>query len=202
MNNTELNEMPMLRSEVLDVKVGDGKKFGDVTDETLSRDFIEWKTLSNGGIAVKLYRKSIGGKPGRNVYGVMPVKRGKKSTNTLVFLLQFYNAPQIEGIERFKKPLQVMLVETSDAMQSFGIASQVYAALCQEGYTVISDNEQYLGGKKLWERIIKDAVANGLKVSVYNEVDQEEEPYDPLRASVYWQEDYDGKDWLLILRKK
>lgn len=203
MTTEPLNEMPMLHPEVLDSSVGEGKKFGDVSPEALEREFVHWKTLSNGGIAVKLYRKKLGtNKPGKTIYGFMEVKRGKKSMNAAVFFLQFYKELEFEGSERFKKAVQVKMVQSADFIQSFGLASQVYAALCKEGYTVISDNAQYIGGMKLWKRIITDAQANGLKVSVYDEMEEAEEPYDASKDSEYWTTDSDGMFKLLVLRSR
>lgn len=62
----------------------------------------------------------------------------------------FDNFPKDHNLLR-----QVSLVNTVEGFQDQGIGKSMYLLLVSKGYTVLSDTEQYLGGKKLWQSLAK-----------------------------------------------
>ena len=76
----------------------------------------------------------------------------------------------VASIVYFKKPLlsklpdgvngtllQIDRVATVPQYEKYGLAANMYAALIQQGYIVVSDSIQYLGGKLLWQKIAREA---------------------------------------------
>lgn len=62
--------------------------------------------------------------------------------------------------------LQVDTVQAEANQQGTGFGYEIYKALLNAGYALISDYVQYTGGRKLWEKIIKRAGQDGHYVLV------------------------------------
>jgi hypothetical protein len=70
-----------------------------------------------------------------------------------------------------KNALQVRLVDVSDRYKRLGWGFELYLSLAKAGYTVISDNTQYIGGKALWKKIAKLSVNSQYQVFVLDNYD-------------------------------
>ena len=62
--------------------------------------------------------------------------------------------------------LQVDTVITTDSAKGAGFGYQLYKALLNAGYTLASDNVQYIGGKELWKKIVHRAARDGHSVMI------------------------------------
>lgn len=78
--------------------------------------------------------------------------------------LTFHEEPQQSEIPG--DVLQVDTVIAGTGTKSQGQGYNLYKALVDGGYTLLSDNVQYIGGKKLWDKIIRKAVADGYQVYI------------------------------------
>ncbi|MGD1336080.1 hypothetical protein ACP6H1_27180 [Vibrio harveyi] len=70
------------------------------------------------------------------------------------------------AVERFweKESMQVRGVVTDPSRRDMGLATYIYETLVLKlGFTLVSDNEQYEGGKALWKKI----AAHSRKLNVY-----------------------------------
>lgn len=67
-----------------------------------------------------------------------------------------------------KSILQVERVATNREYERLGIASLIYASLVKQGYAILSDNVQYLGGMELWKRMARLAGLPNYVVHIYN----------------------------------
>lgn len=56
--------------------------------------------------------------------------------------------------------VQVELVEVSDQFKELGLGSFMYHCVVQAGLTLVSDNQQYLGGQALWRKIARSHSAS------------------------------------------
>jgi len=84
---------------------------------------------------------------------------GKPAMDVIV-TLQFHDSPDL-GEAQTPKSLQVNTVFTTSATRGFGYGYQLYKILLDRGFTIVSDNIQYIGGKELWAKIIrKSAIDN------------------------------------------
>jgi len=54
-----------------------------------------------------------------------------------------------------RKQVQISKTDTVKGMEKTGIALLTYKALLDDGFTVISDGAQYLGGKRIWESLAR-----------------------------------------------
>lgn len=78
--------------------------------------------------------------------------------------LLFHSTPQAS--ELTGPVLQVDTVVASSSVKSQGQGYNLYKALIDGGYTLLSDNTQYIGGRKLWDKVIRKAVENGYRVYI------------------------------------
>jgi hypothetical protein len=78
---------------------------------------------------------------------------GKPSVEVVV-TIKFHQAPEI-GEATHHKAIQVDTVVSTDQARGFGYGYQLYKMLLDDDYTVVSDNIQYIGGKELWNKIIR-----------------------------------------------
>lgn len=66
-------------------------------------------------------------------------------------------------------PLQVSNVWTEHEYEGSGVASYMYASLVRDGFTIISDRIQYLGGKELWKKMSREAGLSDYRINIWNE---------------------------------
>lgn len=78
--------------------------------------------------------------------------------------LLFHATPQAS--ELTGNVLQVDTVIAGTGTKSQGQGYNLYKALIDGGYTLLSDNTQYIGGRKLWDKVIRKAVENGYRVYI------------------------------------
>jgi hypothetical protein len=67
------------------------------------------------------------------------------------------------------KVLQVSLARIDDTQRIEGYGFRLYFELAKAGYTIISDNLQYLGGQALWRKIAQLSHVTNYKVYVMDE---------------------------------
>lgn len=105
------------------------------------------------------------------VIGVIPEKKiTGEDSNKIIFELSFKREITLK-----KRPqelgtsvIQVSSAFTDKAYRNRAIAAQAYRALIDEGFVVLSDCDQFIPGKNLWERLSKDAKHYGLQVNIIN----------------------------------
>lgn len=78
--------------------------------------------------------------------------------------LTFHEEPQQSEIPG--PVLQVDTVIAGTGTKSQGQGYNLYKALVDGGYSLLSDNVQYIGGKKLWDKIIRKSVQDGYHVYI------------------------------------
>lgn len=78
--------------------------------------------------------------------------------------LSFHDQPQASEIPGPR--LQVDTVIASPSMKSRGMGFKLYESLINAGYAVFSDNTQFIGGYKLWLKIVRESVKSGYKVYI------------------------------------
>lgn len=85
-------------------------------------------------------------------------------------ILEFQPAPDYHEIEG--PVLQVSVVQAKDNAQGTGFGYEMYKAILNAGYSIISDYTQYNGGQKLWEKIVNRSGQDGHYVLVmkYGEI--------------------------------
>lgn len=114
------------------------------------------------------------------------------------------------AVERYwqQEPNQIRGVVVENNYREFGLATAMYEALILEkGMVIVSDNDQYEGGKALWKHIAKKS--DKLAVHVYNEEIHSFYPFDMDFATKYtgeninddliWSIDPDKTKWHIVL---
>lgn len=157
-----LLEMPVLRKEELPPRT-DSPFY---SEETLAanHEFIHTGTTADGIKYWCVMRKdghsAAIGTPGQRADG----KWGMRILGTVEF-----KQLQLSG----KLPIQlksnvkhVGLVHIGVPTQRQGWGMRLYTALADAGYSVISDNTQYIGGQSLWKRIAAETMSGRYKVYV------------------------------------
>lgn len=111
------------------------------------------------------------------------------------------------------KQLQVSLVYTATPYQTERLAFWLYAILTVRGYVIISDFEQYKGGKQIWVNIIKAFQNDLIKVRVWDDSEddwiRDTETNEPLlfnnhniESSKIWTMNYSEPTTLLVMSTK
>lgn len=92
----------------------------------------------------------------------------KEQSNRLVFDLQTKQT-NFHVFLHLKNPLFVSRVDIDPTYEGKSIPTKVYSYLAKKGITVVSDNVQYTGGKRLWKKVSREAASRGLNVYIYDE---------------------------------
>lgn len=153
----QLQEMPNLnKQEINDYmaqKNGDDYSFTSffMTDGNLKkRGFKE--IAEQDGIVVMLREKEIA------YVGTKGVRPQDKTPGLKIFgFIEFkpkLNLGYTPGIDT-SKLYQVSLVEVDKTIKLAGLGTFLYSSLVQAGYTVVSDNLQFLGGQQVWKKIAR-----------------------------------------------
>jgi hypothetical protein len=90
----------------------------------------------------------------------------------VLFTLGFKSSPTFSAAW-VSNPLQVDKVSISRKYEGRGIAQFAYARLAKIGFTVVSDQDQYLPGKMLWKKIVRLAKLENYEVLVFRTDDAE-----------------------------
>lgn len=82
----------------------------------------------------------------------------------------YFKSPMIKNlpVEFVNNILQVDRVATIKKVEGFDLASTLYSCLARKGFTVVSDNIQYTGGKKLWQKLARKSKISDVKVYVFD----------------------------------
>ena len=98
-------------------------------------------------------------------------KEDGKGGVQIIGTLDFKDKPDFSFsklIESGKNVLQVDSVQISDKEKFNGIGFHLYENLVEYGFIIVSDHTQYIGGKKLWEKISKQSSAKNYSVYIMN----------------------------------
>jgi hypothetical protein len=93
-------------------------------------------------------------------------KEDQKVGIELVGQLDFKDKPDLSfdrDIPTNKNVLQVDSIVIFNNSRFQGIGYNLYLSLVEYGYVILSDHTQYLGGKKLWEKIAKLDTSKSMK---------------------------------------
>jgi len=100
------------------------------------------------------------------------------------------------------KSFVTSLAVVNDKYQGKGIVYKAYAAMIKMGYTLISDNSQSLGGKRIWERLAKTSGVNVYAATFPRDGDPEYHAIDPDDITDSNVEIYDFRTKLNSLRQE
>ena len=138
------------------------------SDDTIGRDFkiLFDEKLSNRGNIVILLRND----DTSAVIGKRGIRPNDKKSGVFIFgQLEFKFPVNIHDTiipKTNPRLLQVDGVEISSGMKTKGYGYLLYFTLIKSGYSIISDNVQYLGGQALWKKIAKESKFNIYRVYV------------------------------------
>lgn len=143
MDDTDMTE-PMTAFFVTDERLAQKYKLLNVQDNV---EVYLNKDLSSACIGLRTKRHD--GKSGIMLYGDIQFK----SHVNLGF-----DISRLEVSD--KKILQVDIVSVVKERQFEGSGSVLYSSIVQDGFTIISDNKQFDGGKQLWKKIGRSHLSN------------------------------------------
>jgi hypothetical protein len=92
-----------------------------------------------------------------------PTLNGNELRHKVVATLELQRRPQLEGVlvKKFWEDCDVAQVEgvvVDGAIRDVGLATFIYETVAiKAGITLLSDNEQYAGGKALWQHIARQS---------------------------------------------
>lgn len=156
----DLFEMPEYRDIVRDQSdwiemKDDGSPFKHISINTVQRLYDEISEIKFGDIVFRilLHKKKM--IAGAFIPGV--IEQTGEAVYWVANLIYFKSA-LIKNLpnEFVDNILQIDRVATISKYETFGLASEIYSSLVQKGYVIISDSIQYIGGKKLWQKIFID----------------------------------------------
>ena len=125
------------------------------------------------------------------VIETLPSYKDGEARHVVVATLELQRRAQLEGVlvKKFWEDSDVAQVEgvvVDGAMRDVGLATVVYETVANKaGVVLLSDNEQYEGGKALWQHIARKSKA--LRVYI---LDTDSAQYFPFNGS---RVEYDGK---------
>lgn len=129
----------------------------------------------------------------------------------LLSKIMFKDHISINLPKELKNVLQVDKVVTVKRYQDTGLASYMYALIAKNGFTIVSDTVQYLGGKQLWKRMARLAHLNDYKINIWDQrtgyVKDEngnilEHNISNIDDAIIWKENSIGQQTVLILSNK
>lgn len=90
--------------------------------------------------------------------------KNKRPYLSIKIHLAFHEEPQVGEIQG--EALQVNIVRAAPDTKSYGYGYNLYHSIVDKGIALISDNVQYIGGKKLWDKVIRNSRDDGFHVYV------------------------------------
>lgn len=91
---------------------------------------------------------------------------GVKAVEIIVSLTFHEDDSDSPGVEKLNNPLHVDSVYSVSEKNGAGYGYFLYKALLDAGFTLVSDNVQYLGGKALWMKIVRRAARDDHSVYI------------------------------------
>lgn len=126
-------------------------------------------------------------------------------------IVEFKNKVNLNGIKHIpgsQNDLQVSIVTTSENSRRSGFGMLLYLALAKNGFTVVSDNTQYIGGKALWKTLASNMIGSKYKVFVLENGELMMDGDKPIvydgsniDEALLWSESVDKKYVLFALKK-
>lgn len=207
MRLSDLYEMPMFTNKEMSVDDDEVELTTPffITDARLTEKYNKLATKDN----VEVYlQKDLS----MACIGVREKRHDNQSGILLFGSLQLKSEPRlgfsISALEvAARKILQIDLVTVVKQATFMGLGTFLYSSIVQAGYTIISDNHQFIGGKELWQKIGRSHLGNEVvyvidkghvlaKDSVPIEYNGKNIPEDEI-----WSED-EQKKYVLFLYKK
>lgn len=87
------------------------------------------------------------------------IRKDDPETIKTIVALEFYGITDL-GEAGEHPALQVELVLATDDSIGFGYGYLLYKSILNNGYTIVSDETQYKGGKALWQKIVRKAASD------------------------------------------
>lgn len=95
------------------------------------------------------------------IIGPVKKRRDGKISVEIHSEIKFHARPELgnasAGNDLAENAIQVDTVLSIESQKGRGNAYKLYKMLLNHGYTVVSDNIQYVGGRKLWEKILRQS---------------------------------------------
>ena len=88
-------------------------------------------------------------------------KTGVMSYGNIIFKGQYKLGTAANSIQlQSQQVLQISVVTVIKDDKFKGLGSFMYSSLVQAGFTIISDNQHFVGGKELWKKLSRSHLAN------------------------------------------
>lgn len=201
MKFSDLFEMPTLINRDLPLSQHRFSNFYSIS--TIQREFdVVWRQAETLNSHCALISKDHS----LAVWGIMTTdpKRDDVEGVEPISVIDFKDELNVKSSIKFntKNTLQIDLVQTSKRSRSAGIATELYIKLAQSGFTIISDNEQWIGGKQLWKKLAQ-SVSNVSNITVSVLKDDKMVPYNGsnIPDDEIWSEDNKHKYTLFVLKR-
>lgn len=163
----DLFEMPTFVNKELtlaDDEMPDDVPVGIMSQDTLDRNYSLLGHVKNGTDNVV---GAISKDKHHAIIGVATTRDDGVPGLRVIVTLKFHPADTDLGeAGSGGKAIQVDTVWATDEARGAGYGYQLYKFLLDNGYTVVSDNVQYIGGKELWKKIIRRAARDDHSVQV------------------------------------
>ena len=122
-----------------------------VSADTLDREFttlgVQRRGDANFAVALKKdYKIAIIGR-------MIKREADNKFAIEVMVTMKFHINPDLG--EAGSNGLQIDIVESIEETKGFGLGYNLYKTLLNNGYTLVSDNVQYIGGRELWKKIVR-----------------------------------------------
>jgi hypothetical protein len=162
----DLLETPVLNPAEMPINMHPHRPF--ISVDTIDREYriiAKEKTLTGEEYFVILRKhndQAVIGIPGFR-------ETDKKPGIEVMGTVAFKHSVQLSGKQTFNLNTNVLQVEgirIGDKAKHQGWGFYLYLTLAKCGYVVISDNNQYIGGKELWKKIARNVINSNYKVYV------------------------------------
>lgn len=203
MKLSNLFEMPTLINKDLPLSQ---HRFGEFYSiDTIKREFdVVWRQSEK----LNSYCVIIAKDHSLAVWGIMTTdskREGVEGVEPLT-IIDFKDELNIKSDIKFgsANTLQIDLVQTSKRSRNVGIATELYIKLAQSGFVVVSDNEQWLGGKKLWKKLAQTTSHGNGNVKVFLLKNNKMVSYtgNNIPDEEIWSEDNTHKHTLFVLKNE
>ena len=151
MKINKLLEMPVLFNKEL----SDSMNSFFIPKTRLNDHYKEFKTDTNLRVFLKLDLS-------RAYIGFDGIRHDGIPGVSIIGELEFHKDIRLSKFDKlnFTKVLQVSMVQIADDIKMRGCGKVLYQTLVKAGYTIISDNVHYEGGKALWKSLASSIKAN------------------------------------------